>query len=92
MPTSCASRSTELLGTDSLRDVRKLLVFLVILGVLAVGVDYVARGFAQEKAEEELKARLGLSSPPSVSLEGWPFLLSAARGEFRSVELEADRM
>lgn len=71
---------------------RKLLVFLLFLGVLAFGVDFVAKGFAQERAEDELKTRLSLPTSPDVTFEGWPFLLSAARGEFRAVKLEADRM
>jgi hypothetical protein len=71
---------------------KKLLIFLVIVfGIFALG-DHLARGFAEEKAADELKNRLDLTSTPDVGLGGWPFLFAAVSGDFPSLEIDAKRV
>lgn len=62
---------------------RKFLVFLVVLGLLAVAGDRVAHKFATEEAEQRLTAE-GLTSP-TVDVHGFPFLTQLLSREFDDV-------
>jgi hypothetical protein len=71
---------------------KKLLIFLLIVfGIFALG-DHLARGFAEDKAADELKNRLDLTSTPDVGLGGWPFLFGAVSGDFPSLQIDAERV
>ena len=68
-----------------------LITILVLLAIFSAG-DYLARGYAEGEAADELQQRLELSSKPSVGLGGWPFVLAALRGEFPSIGIDAERV
>jgi hypothetical protein len=68
--------------------VKKLLVFVLALAIIFVVGDLVAKRFAEQKAGDELQARLELSSTPDVSFSGWPFVVRAAKGEFGEVDID----
>jgi hypothetical protein len=72
--------------------VKKFLVFLLILALIAVGVDFAAKNFAENRAAEQVQNRLGVEAATSVSFSGWPFLLHALDGNFPEVGLSAARI
>ncbi len=68
---------------------RKLLITLVVLAVLLVAADFGARAYAEHRAAGAIQSELGLNQPPDVSIEGFPFLWHAARGEYPEVIITA---
>jgi hypothetical protein len=64
---------------------RKLLVFLVVVGLLAVVGDRVARKFATDEAQRRLVAA-GLTSP-QVDVGGFPFLTQLLARRFDDVRV-----
>ncbi|RNL74099.1 DUF2993 domain-containing protein [Streptomyces sp. I6] len=66
------------------------LVTALLLVALPV-TDRVCATLAEKRIAERIAARQhGLSGTPHVTIGGFPFLLSAARGAFPSVEVQAD--
>jgi hypothetical protein len=70
---------------------RLIIVLLVLLGVL-VAVDYGAAAAAESAVSRQMRERLGLADDPSVRINGFPFLTQALSGEYRSVQVEAQRV
>jgi hypothetical protein len=70
---------------------RLIVVLLVLVGVL-VAVDYGAAAAAESAVSRQLRERLGLADDPSVRINGFPFLTQALSGEYRSVQVEAERV
>jgi len=66
---------------------RKLLIFLLVLGALAVGGDSLLRGFAERKTADALRTELSLSDTPSVGIGGWPFALRVLAQSFPAVDV-----
>ena len=69
---------------------RKLLVVLIVLGVLAVGGDRLAAGLVASEAERRLAAE-GFTDP-SVQLKGFPFLTQLAGRDFSRVAVTGQRL
>jgi hypothetical protein len=69
--------------------VRKLLITLVVLIVLLVAADFGFRVFAESKTATAVQTELGTSTTPDVSIEGFPFLWHAFRGEYPQVIITA---
>jgi LmeA-like phospholipid-binding len=69
---------------------RKLLIGLAVLAVLLVAADFAVKAVAESQAATALQRSLKLSSKPSVSLGGFPFLLHLTSGSFGSVGLKDD--
>ena len=61
---------------------RRLLIAHAILAVLLVGADIGSRILTQRMVARRIQASLHLSNRPSVSLDGFPFLLHFAEGSF----------
>ncbi|MEN3300950.1 DUF2993 domain-containing protein [Pseudonocardia sp.] len=70
---------------------RLIVVLLVLVGVL-VAVDYGAAAAAESAVSRQMRERLGLADDPSVRINGFPFLAQALSGEYRSVQVEAQRV
>jgi hypothetical protein len=68
--------------------VRKALLVLAVLAVLAVGADLVIGAVAEARLAERAQKRLGLAERPEVDLNGFPFLLHALRRRFPEVSVE----
>jgi LmeA-like phospholipid-binding len=68
--------------------VRKALVALVVLAILAVGADLAIGAIAEARLAERAQNRLGLAERPEVDLKGFPFLLHALRRRFPEVSVE----
>jgi hypothetical protein len=74
-----------------MRTMRRVLVWLVVLGVLLVVADRVAAWAAQRAVAEHVATELAGyqvdSQPPEVTVRGVPFLTQVADGRFESVTL-----
>jgi hypothetical protein len=66
---------------------RKLLAFLIVLGLLAVAGDRLAEKLTTDEAEQRLAAE-GLSSP-TVDVRGFPFLTQLLARRFDDVHVSA---
>lgn len=66
---------------------RKLLVALVILAVLAIGFDLLLRTWVEGRVAGHVQRVLDLEREPEVALRDRPFLLSLLRGRFSEVGL-----
>lgn len=67
--------------------VRGLLITLVVLAVLLVGADFVARAVAEDRVGAALQEPLGLATEPEVDVHGFPFLTQALAGRYDDVDL-----
>jgi hypothetical protein len=68
-----------------------LLVTLVILGVLFVVVDRVAKAYAQNMIASKIQSE-GLSTKPSVVIQGFPFLTQVAEHDIRTIDMSANNV
>lgn len=68
---------------------RKVVVGLVVLVVLAVGVDRGADLVAESVAASSLQDSQGLTSKPDVSIGGFPFLTQLQSRDFDQIQVEA---
>lgn len=68
---------------------RKTLILLAMLVLLLVVADFGLRSLAQERVSRELEESLDLSTAPSVSLGGFPFLPKLLSGRFPEVSVRA---
>lgn len=65
---------------------RKLLLFLVIVVVLAVGIDIGGRALAESRAGEAIASKTG-GVAPSVDIHGLSFLVQALPGHYSHITL-----
>ncbi|EFL24299.1 putative secreted protein [Streptomyces himastatinicus ATCC 53653] len=73
-----------------MRALRITLIIAVILGGLFVGADRVAVSMAESKAADKIKSSQGLTTTPSVSIKGFPFLTQVAGKELDEVDVGVD--
>ena len=66
---------------------RALLAVLVLLLGLAVGLDRLAVGWAEDRVAEQVAADGGLAGPPEVDIRGFPFLTQVAAGRYDDVRV-----
>ena len=71
---------------------RKFLVTLVVLAVLLVAADFGLRVYSESQTATAVQTELGLTTAPDVSIEGFPFLLHAARGSYPQVIISASNV
>ncbi len=69
---------------------RKLVVSLLFLAVVALAGDFGARFLVERAVAAELASSFGLGERPSVDISGFPFILRLLDGSFPTVEAEAD--
>lgn len=69
-----------------------LLVILAVLMVLAVIADQVAKAYAQNMIASKIQTSSGMSSKPSVSIEGFPFLTQVAAHDVRVIDISASNV
>jgi LmeA-like phospholipid-binding len=67
--------------------VRKLLIALLVLAVLAVVADRVAVTVAERQVASQIQHQADLAGPPSVEIGGFPFLTQAAAGRYSDVRI-----
>ncbi|CAM2930472.1 DUF2993 domain-containing protein [Skermania piniformis] len=68
---------------------RKLLVVLVGLLTLGVLADFAAATWTEYQVSRQLRAGGRLGADPEVTIHGFPFVVQAAQGRFRNVEIRA---
>lgn len=69
---------------------RGFLITLAVLAVLLVGVDFAARWIVEDRVEAQVQSAQKLSSPPTISASGFPFLTQAIAGEYPSAHYRVD--
>jgi hypothetical protein len=69
--------------------VRKLVWFLVVLAVLAVGADRGAAYLAERTLADRVQQRADLTSTPDVHIAGFPFLTQVYRGRYDEITVTA---
>ncbi|GAA4099736.1 MULTISPECIES: LmeA family phospholipid-binding protein [Actinomadura] len=74
---------------------RKLLVVLiflaVVVGVLGVIADPIARNRAEDEIGRQVAAQYNLSTQPEVTFHGFSFLLQALQGEYEGIDVDLGR-
>ena len=66
---------------------RKLLILLVILVILLVAADRISVYVAKRKVASRIVGAYNLSTPPSVTIEGFPFLTQVVAGRYTRVDV-----
>jgi hypothetical protein len=69
-----------------------LLVTLIVLAVLFVVGDQIAKAYAQNMIASKLESSSGLTTKPSVTIEGFPFLTQLAAHDIRTVDISASNV
>ncbi|GII79671.1 hypothetical protein Sru01_46530 [Sphaerisporangium rufum] len=71
---------------------RKLLVFLVLLGVLLAVLDRVAVAGVEREIARQVAAQYDLPAQPKVEVHGIPFLTQAVAGRYEKITLSMGGM
>jgi len=69
-----------------------LVVTLIVLAVLFVVGDQIAKSYAQNMIAGKLQSSSGLATKPSVTIEGFPFLTQLAAHDIRTVDISASNV
>ena len=69
-----------------------LLITLVVLVVLFVVGDQIARTYAQNSIAARLESSSRLSTKPSVTIQGFPFLTQVAAHDIRTIDISASNV
>ncbi|MBV9163240.1 MAG: DUF2993 domain-containing protein [Pseudonocardiales bacterium] len=68
---------------------RKLIITVLVVVVLAVAVDFGAASLAEHTVATQLRQQLRLPSDPSVRINGFPFLTQALAGRYSAINVQA---
>ena len=71
---------------------KKAAIVLVVLVGLLVAADFGAAAAAEYQVSKRLRGHLNLPDDPAVRVNGFPFLYQAFTGDYRNVEVTADRV
>ncbi|MCW2882251.1 MAG: hypothetical protein JWQ95_6351 [Sphaerisporangium sp.] len=66
---------------------RKLIMFLILIGVLLVVLDRVAVAGVQREVARQVAAKYDLATPPTVVVHGIPFLTQALAGRYEEISV-----
>ncbi len=69
-----------------------LLTTLIVLAVLFVIADQVAKAYAQNMIANKIQSSAGLASKPAVGIEGFPFLTQLATRDIRTVDISMNNV
>jgi len=67
---------------------RPILITLLVLAAIGAGADFGARALAEARLASSIQGSMGLQQRPDIELEGFPFLLQAARGRLEALSVE----
>jgi hypothetical protein len=67
---------------------RPIVITILVLAVVAVGADFGVKALAESRLASSVQSSLDLPSRPDIELQGFPFLLQAARGRLDGVSVE----
>src|SRR5262249_18566816 len=65
-------------------------VVVVILAIVGIG-DQIAKAYAQNDIAGQIKSA-GLSTKPSVSIKGWPFLTQVLAHDVKTIDISASNV
>lgn len=68
-----------------------LIVTLIVLAVLFIVGDQLARVYAQNQIADQIESS-GLNTKPSVHIEGWPFLTQVAAHDLKAIDISASNV
>lgn len=71
---------------------KKLAIVLVVLVGLLVAIDFGSAAAAEYQVSKRLRGHLNLPDDPAVTVHGFPFLTQAFGGDYREVDVAADRV
>lgn len=71
---------------------KRLVIAVVVLVGLLVAADYATAAVAESAVSRQMRQQLGLADDPDVRINGFPFLTQAISGNYRSVDVSADRL
>jgi hypothetical protein len=69
-----------------------LLTSLVVLVVLAVIADFVAKAYAQSRIASQVQQSAKMTGKPSVNIEGFPFLTQVAGHNLKAIDISASNV
>jgi hypothetical protein len=73
-----------------MRNLRRLLIILVLLLGLFVAADRIAVRFAEDQAASRIQSSRGLASKPDVTIEGFPFVTQLIGSKLDEVKVHAN--
>ncbi|MEY9876068.1 hypothetical protein ABH931_005575 [Streptacidiphilus sp. MAP12-33] len=73
-----------------MRNLRRLLIILVLLFGVFVTVDRLAVRFAEGQAATKIQSSRGLATKPAVTIEGFPFLTQLIGSKLDEIKVHAD--
>ncbi len=65
---------------------------LVVLVVLAVVADFVAKAYAQNQIASQVQTAAKMTGKPSVTIEGFPFLTQVAAHDLKAIDISASNV
>jgi len=72
--------------------VKKAAIVLLVLVGLLVAIDFGTAAAAEYQVSKRLRGHLALPDDPAVRINGFPFLTQAIAGDYRDVDVSADRV
>jgi hypothetical protein len=69
--------------------VRRIVGTIVLLTAVAVVADFTAAAYSEYRVSRSLRTGAQLSADPEVTIHGFPFLVQAVRGTYRTVDIRA---
>jgi hypothetical protein len=73
-----------------MRNLRRLLIILVLLFGVFVTVDRVAVRYAEDQAASKIQSSRGLAQKPDVTIEGFPFLTQLIGSQLDEIKVHAN--
>jgi hypothetical protein len=71
--------------------VKRILIGVIVVIVLLVA-DFAAASVAEYQVSAKMREQLALPDDPSVTIRGFPFLAQALAGDYRKVDVSANRI
>lgn len=71
---------------------KRIVITLIVVVALFVAVDFAAASAAEYQVAKQVRERLALPGDPDVSIGGFPFLLQAFTGDYRKVDVYAQKL
>lgn len=71
---------------------RRIIIAMLVVVALLVVVDFGAAAATEYQVSNKMREKLALAQNPEVRIAGFPFLLQAAFGDFRKVDVYAQKL
>lgn len=71
---------------------KRIVIGLIVAIVLLVAIDFAAASAAEYQVSSRVREQLALPDDPAVKINGFPFLAQALAGDYRKVDVSADRL